>query len=269
MAFQEQIYSTLAPGIEGEYADDSARRDTAYMLVSNVSQEAAAAEGTLTFTANPANGDTVTIGATVYTFATTATGTNDIEIGDDLAATLNTFVETVNAKGDVIADVENSVVTLTAPYTGVQGNSIALASSDDNVTVSAMAGGANEVSNMPHFGYAFTHNGVNGQVQVGGTGLFAGVLVNPKMYVNYQNLKSNMFLPSGTQGSVCDFGHVFIKSNTSYEIGSIAAYDNATGAISAYASADDVPATSTVIERAKFIKYAGSANICGILELGN
>ena len=57
MAFQEQIYSTLAPGIEGEYADDSARRDTAYMLVSNVSQEAAAAEGTLTFAANPANGD--------------------------------------------------------------------------------------------------------------------------------------------------------------------------------------------------------------------
>lgn len=269
MAFQTEIYSTLAPGIEGEYADDSARRDTAYILTANVSQEAAAAEGTLTFTANPSNGDTVTIGATVYTFATTAAGANDITIGDDLAATLNSFVEAVNKNGDVIADVSNSVVTLTAANTGSQGNLIALASSSENVTVGAFTGGADEVSNLPHFGYAFTHNGENGQVQVGGEGLFAGVLVNPKQYVNYQNLQANMYLPSGTQGSVCDFGHVFIKSANAYQIGSIAAFDKATGKINAYASADDVPSTSTVIERAKFIKYAGDANICGILELGN
>lgn len=188
MAFQTEIYSTLAPGIEGEYADDSARRDTAYVLTANVSQEAVAAEGTLTFTANPSNGDTVTIGAIVYTFDANATGANIIDIGDDLTTTLNTFVETVNENGDVIADVSNSVVTLTATNTGSQGNSIALASSSTNVTVSAFTGGADEVSNLPHFGYAFTHNGENGQVQVGGTGLFAGVLVNPKQYVNYQNL---------------------------------------------------------------------------------
>lgn len=66
--FQKQIYSNLAAGVEGEYADDSPRRETPYILLSNTTQTAAAAKGALAFTANPADGDTVTIGSVIYRF---------------------------------------------------------------------------------------------------------------------------------------------------------------------------------------------------------
>lgn len=60
----------------------------------------ASALGTLTFAANNANNETVTIGSTVYTYKTTLTGAaNEILIGADLTASRNNLVAAINATG--------------------------------------------------------------------------------------------------------------------------------------------------------------------------
>ena len=124
---------------------------------------------------------------------------------------------------------------------------------------------ANDEQN-PTIGAAFTLNGEDGQAQIGGSGDFAGILVNSKMYANYNNLTAGLELPSGSQGSLCTFGHIYVESATAFEPGYIAAFDTTTGAISAYA--DSTSAEGTVIDNAKFIGYSGDAGEIGILQLG-
>lgn len=123
------------------------------------------------------------------------------------------------------------------------------------------------ITALPKFACAFTHTENDGEAVVGGTGEFAGILVNPKAYVNHANLNASLELPDGSQGGLCTMGHVFVKSATAFAPGYVAAYANATGVISAYASADSIPETSTQIP-AKFIQVSGSANGLGILEIG-
>ena len=166
MAFQSQINRFLAAGIEGEYADDSPRREAGYILT---------------------------------------------------------------AQKDAL--------------------------NDDAITA------------LPKVGCAFTLTETDGVAIVGGTGAFAGILVNPKMYVNQAGLSASLELPDGSQGGLCTMGHVYVKSATSFAPGYVAAYANATGVISAYASASSIPETSTQIP-AKFIQVSGSSNGIGILELG-
>ena len=124
---------------------------------------------------------------------------------------------------------------------------------------------ANDEQN-PVIGAAYTLTDTAGQVQVGGDGDFAGVLVNPKTFANYSNLTASLELPAGSQGSLCTFGHIYVESQTAFEPGYIAAFDTATGAISAYA--DSTSAEGTVIENAKFIVLSGEAGAVGILQLG-
>ncbi len=284
MAFQQQIYNNMPIGIEGEYADDSARRDTPFVLLANETQAGTQATATLAFTANPSDGETLTISSIVYRFETTPSQANDIKIGSDLAATLTSLANAINGEGEpdtdyyagttalsniLTASVSGSNVTLTAVDAGLEGNTIALASSSDNVTVTGFAGGLAADVVLPRFACAFTYGEENGTAVIGGEGVFAGVLVNPKMYINYMNFKPTLNLPNATQGSLCTFGHVFIKSSSAYAPGNVAAYDKTTGAISAYVNAAAVPASAVLIPNAQFIKYAGDAGTVGVLELGN
>lgn len=281
--FQTQVNRFLAQGIEGEYADASPRREEGFILLANTI-DGAAATGSLAFAAQPADGDTVTIGSVVYRFKTTPEQANDIKIGTAVANTLDSLEKTINGEGEegtdyfagtttplsiVTASVSSQTLNLTATEAGIAGNSIALASSDENVTPTAFAGGADEVSYLPQFACAFTHAADNGYAKLGGDGVFAGVLVNPKMYANYLNLNPTLKLPNGSQGGLCTFGHIYVRSSSAYAIGNIAAYDKTTGAISAYVNAEAVPASAVVIPNARFIKYAGDANTVGVLELGN
>lgn len=281
---QTQVNRFLAQGVVGEYADDSPRREQGYILLSNTIA-GAAATSSLAFTANPADGDTVTIGSVVYRFETTPSQANDIKIGSAVANTIESLQKTINGDGVegtdyfagtttplsiVTASVSSQTLNLTATTLGVVGNSYALASSDENVTPTAFSGGVNPVEYAPQFACAFTQSSQgDGFAQIGGTGVFAGVLVNPKMYANYLNLNPTLQLPNGSQGGLCTFGHIFVKSSSAFQIGNIAAYDNLTGAISAYVNAEAVPANATVIPNAKFIKYSGDAGTTGVLELGN
>lgn len=284
MAFQTQIYNNLALGVEGEYADDSPRRDTGFILLANES-DAVAAEGALTFTANPDANDTVTIANVVYTFKSTLAAAGDVKIGANLAATLTSLAKVVNGTATagtdcytgtksledyLEAEASSTVLTLTAKEAGAQGNVIGLASSDANAAVTPFAGGVDGVAQNPRFACAFTQsNQGDGYVQLGGEGAFKGVLVNPKMYANYQNLNPSLELPSGSQGSVCDFGHVFVAPQTSFAPDYVAAFDKTTGRISAYVNDGAIPASSTKISNAKFIQYSGAAGEVGILQLGD
>lgn len=281
--FQTQVNRFLAQGIEGEYADDSPRREQGYILLANTIA-GAAATGSLAFTANPTDGDTVTIGSVVYRFKDTLAQANDIKIGTAVANTLASLEKTINGDGEVgvdyfagtttplsivTASVSSQTLNLTATEAGIAGNSIALASSAPNATPTAFAGGADEISYLPQFACAFIQAADDGYAQLGGEGVFAGVLVNPKMYANYLNLNPTLKLPNGSQGGLCTFGHIFVRSSSAYAIGNIAAYDKTTGAISAYVNAEAVPDNAVVIPNARFIKYAGDANTVGVLELGN
>lgn len=284
MTLQTQINQFLARGVEGEYADDSPRREAGYILLANVT-EGVAATGKLAFTANPTAGDTVTIGSVTYRFETTLAKANDIKIGAALTNTLASLEKTINGEGisgtdyfadtvtpltDVTASVSGNDLNLTALETGAVGNSIALASSAANAVATAFTGGVDEVSVSPAIAKAFTEaSDGNGFAQVGGDGLFAGVLVNPKQFANYKGLNPTLEVPNGMQGGLCTFGHVYVKPASAYEIGFVAAFDKATGKINAYVNETAVPATSTLIKNARFIKYAGEGGTVAVLELGN
>ena len=279
---QTQVNKVLAKGIAGEYADDSPNREQGYILNANVI-EGAAATGSLAFTSNPTDNDTVTIGAVVYRFKSTLEQANDVKIGSAATNTVASLEAAVNGDGTpgtdyfagtspvngVTASALGTTLTLTADENGAQGNSIALSSSDENVTPTAFSGGVNDTVYLPTIAHAFTHTDENGAAQVGGTGVFAGVLVNPKMFANYLNLNPTLTLPSGIQGGLCDFGHVFVRSLSDFAPGYVAAYDPESGKISAYVNSEAVPESSVAIERAKFIRFSGNAGEIGVLELGN
>lgn len=279
---QTQVNKVLAKGIAGEYADDSPHREQGYILNANVI-EGSAASGSLAFSANPADNDTVTIGAVVYRFKSTLEQANDVKIGAAATNTVASLEAAVNGDGTpgtdyfegtspvngVTASASGTTLTLTADENGAQGNSIALSSSDENVTPTAFSGGVNDTVYLPTIAHAFTHADENGVAQVGGTGVFAGVLVNPKMFANYLNLNPTLTLPSGIQGGLCTFGHIYIQPDTAFAIGNVAAFDKLTGKINAYVNAEAVPSGSTLIPNAKFIKYSGAAGDIATLELNN
>ena len=134
--FQTQVNRFLARGIEGEYADDSPRREQGYILLANTI-DGAAATGSLAFAANPADGDTVTIGSVVYRFKDTLAQANDIKIGTAVANTLASLEKTINGDGEegtdyfagtttplsiVTASVSSQTLNLTATEAGIAGN---------------------------------------------------------------------------------------------------------------------------------------------------
>ncbi len=123
-------------------------------------------------------------------------------------------------------------------------------------------------SAQPTVGYAFTQGTADNEAVVGGTGAFLGVLVEPKQYANYANLNASLEVNEGIFGEICDMGHIFVKSATAVAPGYVAAFANATGAISGYADAASIPDTHTQIP-GKFIKVSAAANHVSILELGS
>ncbi len=75
-----------------------------------------------------------------------------------------------------------------------------------------------------------------GTAQVGGTGTFAGILINSKQYVNFGTagnpLAPTITLPDYEWGSICYFGQVWVSIDNLPNIGDLPTYNPATGAIS-------------------------------------
>ena len=102
-----------------------------------------AATGEMTISGAPTDGDTVTIGSEVYTFADSVSGSFEVEIGGDATETGANFEAVVNADSTLVtADAVNGVVTFTSNVTGPTGN-YAMSENATNVTIDAtMTGGA-------------------------------------------------------------------------------------------------------------------------------
>lgn len=118
---------------------------------------AVAATGTVTFTENPADGDTLKIGSTTYTFKTSPAAVNDVAIQTTVYETAQNLADVINGDSgeayagttspslDVSAEVEAGVMTLTARTPGTGGNSLALVQTGDfaNVSGATLSGGVN------------------------------------------------------------------------------------------------------------------------------
>jgi hypothetical protein len=109
------------------------------------------AAGEFTFTANPANNETITINGKTVTFKTSAaTGPLDVLIGANLAATMTAAALKLNASTDPAIAIAQYVATATKLQVtfgdfGPAGNTFALGAgtSGANVAVTAMTGGTN------------------------------------------------------------------------------------------------------------------------------
>ena len=100
------------------------------------------ATGTITFTGNPSNNDTVTIAGVTITFVSGTPSGSQIKIGASQAATMATLVAFINAAGSannlqgVITAVVTSatVITMYSYYPGLIGNLITCTKSCANIS---------------------------------------------------------------------------------------------------------------------------------------
>jgi hypothetical protein len=70
------------------------------IITFGVPSVAVAATGTLTVTANPTDGETVTIGGTTYRFKNTVSVANDVKIGNNAADSINNLLDAIAGSGD-------------------------------------------------------------------------------------------------------------------------------------------------------------------------
>jgi hypothetical protein len=99
-----------------------------------------AASGVLSFATHPANGDTVTIGATTYTFRTSPTVAYDVVLGANKAAAITNLDAAILANGSAPTNyntgtlanpligtsvISGDTIVVTAARTGLAGNLIA------------------------------------------------------------------------------------------------------------------------------------------------
>jgi hypothetical protein len=92
--------------------------------------------------------------------------------------------------------------------------------------------------NLNTVGNAFTVSS-EGVATVGGTGVFAGILVNPKHYATSGTvsgtLEPTMVLPDNSIGELLTMGDIVAYINSAAAIGDNVVYDTTTGALSAVA----------------------------------
>ena len=106
-------------------------------------------------------------------------------------------------------------------------------------------------------GYAFTKSNTTnvatmGGVPTPGTNVFAGILVNPKVYASFgapggNPLDPTMYLPGNSQGEFLTMGTIVVTVIGSANIGDLIQYNNTTGVLSAVAPGGTVTAGNTFI----------------------
>jgi|11_taG_2_1085331.scaffolds.fasta_scaffold02503_4 hypothetical protein len=103
-------------------------------------------------------------------------------------------------------------------------------------------------------GYAYTISST-GIAQVGGTGVFAGILVNPKQYANFNiGLDATNEVANGVQASLSKTGRVWANVGGVANIGDLVYYDDVTGALgvgTAGAGQTQVPNCAVFYEEAE------------------
>lgn len=96
-------------------------------------------------------------------------------------------------------------------------------------------------------------------VAAGGTGVFAGIMSNPKEHVNLLGFNASFTLPNGSVASFVHMGQIFVDLANAATPGMQVEFNQTTGVLSALAAAaTDPTAGSTIIKNAKVIRYLGS-----------
>lgn len=269
---QKSVYTAQALGVPGEFYDDSPRRVAPYILRSDAGE--IAATGSIAFSGNPADGDTVTVGETTYQFKTDMAAANDIKLGSSQSDSIATLVKVINGTGTTTpnasasASASGAEVTITAKTAGAAGNSVALAATGSVMSVSGSTLEGGTLSTvLPMVACVFTAGAEDNEAVIGGEGAFRGVLVGPKQYANYMNLEATMSLPDGSIGQLATMGHILVKVGNAVSPDDAAVYNNVTGEISGIKSSGSAPAGSTKIPNAKFILRSAAAGETAILEI--
>lgn len=278
---QKTVNTAQAIGVPGEFYDDSPRRVAPYILRS--AEGEIAASGSINFSGNPSDGDTVTVGATTYTFKTEMVAANDIKLGSSQSDSTATLVKVLNGTGasgtdyyagtttpnaSAAASASGSEVSVTAKTAGSAGNSVALAATGSAMSVSGstLEGGALSTV-LPTVARVFTAGAEDNEAVIGGEGAFRGVLVGPKQYANYMNLEATMSLPDGSIGQLATMGHILVKVGNAVSPDDVAVYNNVTGEISGIEASGSAPEGSAKIPNSKFILRSAAAGEVAILEL--
>lgn len=285
MSLQTTVNVTQGFGVVGSFYDDSPRRVNPMTVTAGTPVAAVQATGTITLATDvPTADDYVEIGGRRYTFQDTLAAAYDVKIGATIAATMTSLQKAINGTGidgtdyfaGTLANLSvtsgapaDGVITLTAIYSGVSGNSILLAKSGTNLSVSDtnLTGGVDAYANSATVGRAFSYDSTDKSLAVqGGTGEFAGILVNPKHYT-FAGLDATLVVENGKTGELCTFGHIVIKPANSAVVGYSAYRDNTTGAISAYSGVGS-QSGKTLIPNSKFILVdSTSPNGLAVLQL--
>lgn len=175
-----------------------------------------AATGSIVFSEQPAAGSTITINGTEFTFVETSPSSDEIEIGMNLAATLDNMVSVLN--GSVDSDVDDATYSddntetliITHDTAGPGGNAFTLAASaNSNGTVSGatLSGGA--YSHVFETG-AFTLPSMaieTGMPEVPHYAMAVGVMVNT---LNWQMQRSGLL--TATAGLIAQGENVAASS---------------------------------------------------------
>lgn len=280
-------------GQAGEFYDNSPRRVAPGIAMGSTASSAIAAKGFVSMSAgNPVANDTVTIGASIYKFVAEAPAAAfEVALGDNATATAANLNKAIMASGTAGTDygtgttanasvssvASGESVVLTAKTAGSAGNSIALSASGANISVTAMTGGTDATGAVPAtVGRVFTivdaasipsNPPVTLTVQQGGTGVFAGILVNPKVYANSRNLNPSYELEDGTIAEFATMGHIIVEVETAVTIGQVAIYNNATGKVASMNSGGSAPAGYTALPNSKFVLVNSAAGELAVLEL--
>ena len=252
-------------GKAGTWASDAIRSELVYQVKGSSSVAAVAAKTTISFGANAAADDTITINGQVYTFTSDPDQSSFlVSVGSAAAATATAFANAVNATNPFVsASASTTTVTLTARQAGVGGNGITVVSSNPSITASAMSGGADATfSNNATFGYAFTLAADGVSAQMGGTGAYVGIMVNPENVALYGGLNPTLQVPDGTVAGMARSGYIYAVLSNASNVGDKVYFTQATGAL----SAGTASASQTQIDGATVVQ-GGEAGETVILEL--
>ncbi len=98
-----------------------------------------------------------------------------------------------------------------------------------------------------YIGRAYT-SGTEGFAAMGGTDVFAGYLIDPKLYASFgvagNTLAPTLILADGTVGSFLTMGEIIVKLTTTANVGDVIVYTTADGTLQAIAPGAGLPGGS-------------------------
>jgi len=282
MSVQTSIERKLRKGVIGAIADSSLKRGNPLRVDAGTSSVKATLAATIA--TNPAANDTITIGGQVYKFVSSLAAANDVKIGSTAADTATNLGNAINkgtgegttygtgtvANASVSATVASAVITLSAKDAGFAGNLIKVETSVTakiTFTGNYLTGGIDE--KFPaSVGRAYTYDTTDGVAKMGGTGAFAGIMVGPSEYANWNNLFDTLCVPNGTPADLIKFGRVWVRVTGAVSRGDVPCFKQSDGSFVGVASSPETSAPTgyTKLDKAVFTVAADAGDIA-VIEL--